>query len=243
VNKITIATSSGPLWLFLVIHFGTALVALLAGTVALSVAKGGKLHKKSGMIFVVSMIMAGLLASVISVYAGKSVVGGIFVCYLIYTATTTVRPLPGSGRGMDIALMVMAFAFGAAMLWDGIQVWGLPGHARGGVPAGMILFLGTVCTLAAIGDARMIYEGGLRGARRIARHLWRMCFALFIATGSFFFGQAKFIPEPIRIGPVLAVLGVAPLVILLYWMWRVRLRRRLTGLIVAAPSPAIDPRS
>jgi hypothetical protein len=236
VNKITIATSSGALWFFLVTHFGSALVALFAGTVALVVAKGGQLHKKSGMIFVVSMIIAGLLASVISVYAGKSIVGGIFVCYLIYTATTTVKPLPGSGRRMDIALMIMAFAFGAAMLWDGFVIWGLPGHARGGVPAGMVLFLGTVCTLAAIGDARMIREGGLRGPRRLARHLWRMCFGLFIATGSFFFGQASFIPEPIRIGPVLAVLGVAPLVVLLYWMWRVRLRRKLSGLIVAQPS-------
>jgi len=233
VNKITIATSSGFLWLFLVTHFGTALVALLAGTVALAVAKGGKLHKKTGMIFVVSMIIAGLLASVISVYAGKSVVGGIFVGYLIYTATTTVRALPGSGRRMDIALMLMAFAFAAAMLWDGIVVWGLPGRMRNGVPAGMILFLGTVCLLAAIGDARMIREGGLRGPRRIARHLWRMCFGLFIATGSFFFGQARFIPEPIRFGPLLGALGVAPLVILLYWMRRVRLRRRLTGLTIA----------
>ena len=236
MSKITIATSSGALWLFLVTHFGAALIALFAGTVALSVAKGGKLHKKSGMIFVVGMIIAGLLASVISIYAGKSIVGGIFVCYLIYTATTTVRSLPGSGRRMDIALMIMAFVFSAAMLWDGVVVWGLPGHARGGVPAGMILFLGTVCLLAAIGDARMIREGGLRGPRRLARHLWRMCFGLFIATGSFFFGQASFIPEPIRIGPLLAVLGIAPLPILLYWMWRIRLRRKLSGVIVAGQS-------
>jgi hypothetical protein len=32
------------------------------------------------------------------------------------------------------------------------------------------------------------------------------------------------------------VLGVAPLLVLLYWMWRVRLRRKLSGLIVAQPS-------
>ena len=62
-----------------------------------------------------------------------------------------------------------------------------------------------------------------------------MCFALFIATGSFFLGQMKFIPEPIRIVPVISALAVAPLVILLYWMWRVRLRRRLTGIIVGQP--------
>jgi hypothetical protein len=63
-----------------------------------------------------------------------------------------------------------------------------------------------------------------------------MCFGLFIATGSFFLGQMKFIPEPVRYVPVLAALGVAPLVILLYWIWRVRLRRKLAGLIVATQS-------
>ena len=107
-----------------------------------------------------------------------------------------------------------------------------------GVPAGMIFFLGTVSLLAAIGDARMIREGGLRGTRRLARHLWRMCFGLFVATGSFFIGQAKFIPAPIRVMPLLLALGIAPLVILLYWMWRIRLRRRVSGLILAREMPA-----
>lgn len=239
MDKITIAASSGQLWLFLVTHFGTGLIALVAGAIALSVAKGGRLHKKSGIVFAVSMIVTGFLAAIISVYAGKSVFGGLFVVYLIFTATTTVKPLRWSGRKLDVLLMIFAFVFGVLSMIDGFNTWQLPGHSKNGVPAGMILFLGTVSLLAGIGDLRMIREGALRGARRIARHLWRMCFGLFIATGSFFLGQMKFIPAPIRIVPALFVLGVAPLGILLYWMWRVRLRRRLTGLIVGgAPAPA-----
>ena len=131
--------------------------------------------------------------------------------------------------------MVFILAAAAAMYWDGLIVWGLPGHARGGVPAGMILFLATISLLAGIGDARMILEGGLRGPRRLARHLWRMCFALFVATGSFFLGQMKFLPEQLQSLPLMMVLGIAPLPILLYWMWRVRLRRRLAGMVIAAP--------
>ena len=129
--------------------------------------------------------------------------------------------------------MILAFGLAAEMFWSGFVVWGLPGHSFQGVPAGMIFFLGTTCLLAGIGDARMIREGGLRGARRLARHLWRMCFALFIATGSFFLGQMRFLPESLQSLPLTMVLGIAPLPILLYWMWRVRLRRRLSGLIVA----------
>ena len=240
MNHLTIATSSGIVWLTLVTHFGAALIALAAGTIALAVAKGGRLHKRSGIVFTWAMITVGILASVLSAYEGKSVVGGLFVCYLVITATTTVKPLPRAGRGVGVALMIFAFAMAAGMLLQGVAVWQKPHHMLAGVPAGMILFLGTVCLLAAIGDLRMIREGALRGTRRLARHLWRMCFGLFIATGSFFIGQTKFIPEPIRVMPVLFGLGVAPLVILLYWMWRVRLRRRVSGLILARDIAVAD---
>jgi uncharacterized membrane protein len=237
VEKVTIATSSGFLWLGLVSHFGSALIALVAGTIALLVAKGGKLHKKSGMVFTIAMAAAGALAVPIAAYEGNisSVVAGILVIYFVYTAMTAVKPMPGSGGIVDVALMTFAFAIAAISYWYGLVAWSRPGHALNGVPAAMRLFLATICLLAAIGDLRTIREGGLRGPRRLARHLWRMCFALFIATGSFFIGQMKVIPAPIRIIPLLIVLGVAPLFFLLYWMWRVRLRRRLTGLIIAAP--------
>ncbi len=239
MNHLTIATSSGIIWLTLVTHFGAALLALAAGTIALVVTKGGRLHKQSGIVFTWAMITVGILASVLSAYEGKSIVGGIFVCYLVITATTTVKPLPRAGSGVGVALMILAFAMAAGMLIQGVAVWQKPHHMLAGVPAGMILFLGTVCLLAAIGDLRMIREGALRGTRRLARHLWRMCFGLFIATGSFFIGQMKFIPAPIRVVPLLFVLGVAPLPILLYWMWRVRLRRRVSGLIVAREMAAV----
>ena len=238
MQHLTIATSSGIVWLTLVTHFGAALLALAAGTIALVVAKGGRLHKQSGIVFTYAMIVTGILAAVLSAYEGKSVVGGIFACYLVFTAMTTVKPLPRGGRGVAVALMVFAFAAAVLLLVQGGVVWQKPHHMLAGVPAGMIFFLGTVCLLAAIGDLRMIVEGGLQGTRRLARHLWRMCFGLFIATGSFFIGQSKFIPAPIRIMPLLMFLGVAPLLILLYWMWRVRLRRRVSGLIIAREMPA-----
>jgi hypothetical protein len=65
-----------------------------------------------------------------------------------------------------------------------------------------------------------------------------MCFGLFIASGSFFLGQMRFFPRPIRIPGLLMVPAVLPLVALLYWLWRVRVRRNLRGLATAAPTPA-----
>ena len=42
MKHLTIATSSGIVWLMLVCHFGAALIALVAGTIALSTDLGGE---------------------------------------------------------------------------------------------------------------------------------------------------------------------------------------------------------
>ena len=87
----------------------------------------------------------------------------------------------------------------------------------------MHLFMGTVCLLAAAGDIRMLIRGGVFGVQRIARHLWRMCFGLFIATGSFFLGQGnKVFPSFISQSNALAIPAVLPLLLLIFWMFRVR---------------------
>ena len=38
--------------------------------------------------------------------------------------------------------------------------------------------------MAAIGDVKLVLAGGITGARRIGRHLWRMCLGLTFAAGS-----------------------------------------------------------
>ena len=85
----------------------------------------------------------------------------------------------------------------------------------------MQLFMGSIILLAAIGDLRMIVRG-ISGKRRIARHLWRMCFGWFIATGSFFLGQQQVFPAWLRGSPALLVPALLPLVLLVFWMIRVR---------------------
>jgi uncharacterized membrane protein len=241
-ERLTLATSTGLSFVALAFHFGTGLIAIAAGFLGLAVRKGGAWHRRSGLVFVAAMIATGLTAVGISLYEGKrSFAGGAVLAYFVFTAYTTVRPLPGQGRRVDIALLVLAIGFAAAGFLSGYTALGRPGHQIEGVPAGMSFFLATVISLAAIGDARMIWAGGIQGTRRLARHLWRMSFGLFMASGSFFIGQTKFIPERIRIVPLAIALGVSPLVILLYWMWRVRLKRNLRGLTTAKPVEAPRP--
>lgn len=240
MDRVTFATSSGIVWLALAVHFAAGLVAIVTGTIALAVAKGGRLHKQSGLVFTWAMVVLGLTAAGIGTYENRpgQVFGGLLAAYLVFSAMTTVKPLPGIGQRFYVALMALAFAYAVAMLYGGVIEWLDPSVKVGGRPRVVPpLVGGTVILLAAIGDLRAIRAGGLRGSRRLARHLWRMCFGLFVATGSFFLGQMKFIPEPVRIVPLLLVLAFAPILFLFYWMWRVRLRGRLTGIVVGAIQP------
>ena len=243
-ERLTLATSTGLPFLALGFHVAMGMAALAVGSVAISVRKGGTLHRRTGRIFVVAMIAMGITAVGISLYEGKEdFTSGALTAYLVFTAWTTVKPLPGAGRRVDIALMVLAFIFAALGYAHGFKALGNPGKGIEGVPAGMIFFMTTIILLAAIGDARMIRAGGIQGTRRLARHLWRMCYGLFIATGSFVaqLVQMSFMPAWMRSVPVILVLAAGPLVVLVYWMWRVRLRQNLRGLMIVRTLEARRP--
>jgi hypothetical protein len=83
--------------------------------------------------------------------------------------------------------------------------------------------MGSVILLAAVGDVRMLVRGGVFGKQRIARHLWRMCYALFTAAGSLFLGQQQVFPAFLRHINVLFVPAILPLVLRIFWLFRVRL--------------------
>lgn len=241
-DRVTLAASTGLPLLSLAFHVGTGVIALVAGFVAIAVRKGGTWHRRSGIVFVYAMIATAVALAGISVYEGKSIGGGVLIIYLVFTAWTAVRPLRGPGRRVDIALMVLAFTLAAAGYTRAFTALGRPGNQIDGVPAGMMFFMNTIILLAAVGDFRMIRAGGLQGSRRLARHLWRMCFGLFIASGSFAaqLARMEFVPGPLRSVPLIVVLGITPLVVLFYWMWRVRLRQNLRGMMTAKPAAALE---
>jgi len=85
----------------------------------------------------------------------------------------------------------------------------------------MDVFVGCIMFLAAVGDFRMMLSG-LSKRNRILRHLWRMCFGLFVATASFFLGQQQVFPAVLRGSILLVILAVFPLGLLIYWFFRVR---------------------
>jgi hypothetical protein len=114
----------------------------------------------------------------------------------------------------------VATALGCALYAPGYFT--LKGAAS--VPAYPLTIFGTVSLLGAIGDARVLRSGAPKGAARLRRHLWRMCFALFVASLAVFAPAAR-LPIALR-SPALRIIGVLiPIVAIAFWMWRLRARR------------------
>jgi uncharacterized membrane protein len=229
--------------LLLAFHVAMGATGFVSGSIGIAATKGGTWHRNAGKVFVVSMIAMGLSAVGVSLYEGKDEVEmGALTAYLVFTAWTTLNPLPRGNRAAAVPLMLFALVGGSASVMQGFTALGLPGNHIRGVPAGMFFFLGSVFLLAALGDFRLLRAGSIQGSRRIARHLWRMCFGLFIATGSFVaqLTRMTFIPGWMRSVPVILVLSAGPLIVLAYWMWRVRLRQNLRGLMMTKPAAAAE---
>jgi uncharacterized membrane protein len=227
------------------VHIIAAVLALVFGFVALYAAKGARLHRKSGMLFVYTMMTMALLGAMMAIVWNKSPASnapvGLLTAYLVITGLTTVRPPSAGSRRLDLGLLLVALAVGLALFTFGIRASASPAGKLHGLPPLPFFIFGSVALLASVGDLRMIRSGGvqaIRGAPRLARHLWRMCFALLIAAVSFI-GQPKIIPKPLRIVPLLVIPPLAVLATLLYWLWRVRFRRTFRGIAGIRASEAV----
>ena len=216
------------------IHIVAGSLALLTGYVALFAAKGATVHRESGTVFVYTMLTMAVAGFVIAVTRGVApkinVPAALLTSYLVITSLTTVRPLATGARAVSVGGAIVALGVGVTMLALGIGGV-VNGGTRGGMLAIPFFMFGVVGLLGGIGDLRVMQAGPLRGTARLARHLWRMCFALFIAALSFFIGQAKVIPEPLRIRPLLGLPVLLVLVTMFYWLWRVRVRQSLRGIV------------
>jgi uncharacterized membrane protein len=213
------------------IHITAGLIAIAVGFVALFALKGAKLHRKTGMIFVYAMVILGLTGAVIAALKPDlgTALGGILAFYLVVTGLITFRRDAVGIRWIDRGAAILAWSLGLTYVTFGLQAMYSITGKKYGYPPGIYFFFGAVTLLAAIGDARMLVWG-IQGPRRLARHLWRMCFAMFIATGSFFLGQAKVFPKPLRIVPLLSLPVLIVIVAMLYWIWRVRFRKNTRGI-------------
>ncbi len=215
-------------------HIIAGSLGIIFGFIALFAAKGAALHKKAGMGFVYAMIVMAVLGSTIAVVwnkaPGANAPVGLLTAYLVITSLTTVRAPANGARWIDLGSALLASAVTLTLLNFAIVAMNSPKGMLYGMPSFPFFMFAAIGTLAVVGDLRLIRAGGvstIRGVPRIRRHLWRMTTALLIAAFSFFLGQAKVIPKPYRIFPLLIIPPLIVLGALIYWLWRVRVKRPL----------------
>jgi len=213
----------------LALHIGGGVIGLASGTVAAVAAKGGRVHRAAGDVFLVAMLTMATMATIASPFMSSlpqqaNLVGGLFTFYLVSTAWMTARRPEGQVGRFERYAILLVLAAGAVALWFAWRIAQVPPSSTSGqAPPQATLFVASVATVAAGGDVHVILRKGLTGAQRLARHLWRMCVALFFAAGSFFLGQQQLLPEFARGSPLLFLPALAPLALMVLWLIRLRL--------------------
>jgi hypothetical protein len=215
------------------LHIAGGSVGLFSGTVAAIATKGGRVHRVAGNIFFWSMLVMAVFAVVLGFVRPGQLVNvfiGIFALYLVGTGWRTVQRPPGAtGAAEKFALIVgtilcAPFVFLSFQLATGMTPFITSAVALKGPVLIAIYSFTTVLVIAALGDAKVAFAGGIAGAPRIARHLWRMCLGLTLAAGSAFTnGFARFLPGPYHVPTVFFLPQFLPLILLVFWMIRVRL--------------------
>jgi hypothetical protein len=239
----------------LILHISAGIVGLLSGTAAISFRKGSPGHVLAGRVFVVSMLIMAVAAVCLAIvrHQPNNIGGGILTFYLIATAWLTARRRDGQTSRFDWIVLLIPLALGILTWTNGLKIVRSGAYEQDGVPVGMTFFMGSVMLLAAAGDLRMLLRGGILAAQRIARHLWRMCFGLFIAAGSFFMGPQN---RPLRLLAALGIgrhlspvffsitlyliLTVLPLILLIFWLLRVRFSNTFKSKLLPLASPSPD---
>jgi uncharacterized membrane protein len=216
------------------LHILLGTVGLLAGAAALFSAKGAKLHRSAGNVFFVSMLVVSAIGSYIA-YVKSDIpfstalftcLLGVFTFYLVATSWVTVKRRAGERGLAEIAGLLFILATAIFSLTIGVDAAMSDTVSKNGappMPVEVFYFFAGLAIFLALGDIWLIVRGGISGSKRISRHLWRMCMALFISVGILFMGNPQVFPMVLQKAvvltiPVLAMPALIILVLMVYWL-------------------------
>ena len=224
------------------VHVLAGSVALAAGAFALAAPKGSARHRRAGRVFAVAMGVMTVSALIVAGWLHPNrinVLAALLTLYLVGTGWLTMARPVAAARVPLVACLLLGAGTGAFAAW--LATNALAGTA-GAIPrewAPLPLLFAAAAWLGAMGDARLLRAGAMAGSRRVARHLCRMGLALWIATSSFFLGQARQFPDAVRASGVLALPVLLLTVLLAWWLWRTLRRPRPATAPAAASAGAL----
>jgi uncharacterized membrane protein len=224
------------------LHIVSGTAGVLAGAAALSLPKGSRWHGLIGSAFVVAMMslaLTGIGMAIVKSQPGN-ILGGSLTAYLVSTSWWTARHRAVRIGIFDWAAVIVGSAIAGTGLTLGIAAARSPSGMVFSYGPGPYFMLGSVGLLAFLGDVRLLVRRSLSTSQRLRRHLWRMCFALFIGTSSIFLARPYLFPAFMSTTGALYVLTFFPLVLMIFWLIRVRFAKAYRNRI---PSEAKDPLS
>ncbi len=115
--------------MLLLIHVAAGGLAIVLGAVALSVKKGGTIHRRSGLLFVCAMLVMGTSASILAFRKSPTdpnVIGGFMTAYFVVTALTTVRPVSPWTRRINVAALTVAVGLALLDIVGGVKAFNSP---------------------------------------------------------------------------------------------------------------------
>ena len=224
----------------LVIHIGSGLIALLSGLGAMASPKSGSgLHPWSGNAFCLSMSVMTVTAAVLTAWEPDrlSLGAAIWTFYLVHSARGAARDRTATRGPGSRWLIPVGISASVLFLHGGLVAQASPaGEYQGTSPAAYFVF-GTVAVLASLSDLSLLVRRHLAPRQRIARHLWRMVVAYFLAVTSLFLGQQDDVFPGMAGSPFLLLPSIFTLCYLAFWTLRVRLTRNwLAPLSLRRPS-------
>src|SRR2546427_2202506 len=123
--------------MLLPIHVAAGGLAIVLGAVALSLKKGGTVHRRSGLLFVCAMLVMGTTASILGFRKSPTdgnVFAGFMAAYFVGTALTTVRPVSRWTRGINVAALTVAVGLALMDIVGGVKAFNSPRGSLNGVP-------------------------------------------------------------------------------------------------------------
>jgi hypothetical protein len=209
----------------LLLHIIAGTLGMLSGFVAVFLRKGSRRHGIAGKVFVIAMLSlsaSGVYLAILKSQPGN-ILGGTLTFYLVATAWITARRTDSAEPGIfDWGALLVVLAVAASQITFGLEAAFSQTGLKYDYPPWPYFFMGSVAVLAVTGDIRMLVRRGVSGTQRMARHLWRMCFALFIAASSIFLARPHLFPAILQRTGVLYFLSFLPLLLMIFWMLRVR---------------------
>lgn len=211
--------------LFFHILFGA--IGLLSGFASMVTRKGSIIHRRAGNLFFLAMSFMAI-GGMLTGYIRENTTGPFVASLALYSVATAKLTLERredeTGRTEYVALLYTLIAFMTILAMgigidSGILV--IKDTAGEFFPAGGCYFWSFIVLLFASGDIRLILRKGLSGAKRIARHIGRMCFTFFFSALSFFLGQQQIFPEWVIEARLLYIPELLILVFTIFWIYRV----------------------